>query len=333
MRNVTISVVVCTYNRAEMLRAALGDLLAQATDGLFLYEIVVIDDASNDHTADVVAQIAAKSTARINYVKAAGRGYTEALNAGVVAAKGEWIAFFDDDQRAGPTWLRELFVEADKGTAEIVGGPVVLQFEDQKLEKLGPVCRGLYGEHPNFRQARHPSRIPPPAGGNRIVHRCVFDVIGKFDESFQTGGCDRDFLLRAAAAGHRFGWAAHAFVWHRVPADRANAERVKRYSLQVGVARAYMDWRHHGAVAAAALCIARVSRIFLLKMPQLILAYLNRKNWFDILDLKIVVWTTEGYARKVLFLIAPSWFSQDRFFTHSRFRNLRTQTPVTHPTA
>ena len=318
-----ISVIVCTYNRGEMLRTAIGDMTAQTTDDLFSYEIVVVDDASSDDTAQIIAQQAAGASVEIKYVKAAGRGYTAALNVGVSRAAGDWIAFFDDDQRAGRTWLLELFSEARKGKAEIVGGSIILQFENAEPQRLGPLCRRLFGEHPSFRDLEHPTDIPLPAGGNRIVHRRVFDVIGRFDESFNTGGCDRDLLLRAKVSGFSFAFAPKAAVWHRIPSDRAEASNVKRYSLQAGVAMAYIDWRHRGGARTTLLCIARVCQALLWAMPRLVLTRLSRVDWSTVLDLKIVAWTTEGYVRKVLLLMAPHWFSQKQFFSGAQFRKLR----------
>lgn len=61
MKQIDISVNVCTYNRAEMLRGALESLICQKTDGKFSYEIVVVDNASTDTTKAVVEEVATKS--------------------------------------------------------------------------------------------------------------------------------------------------------------------------------------------------------------------------------------------------------------------------------
>src|SRR4029077_10495906 len=98
-----VSIVVCTHNRAAMLRDALESLLRIETAGKFSYEIVVVDNASTDGTAQTVASL--RQTAPVlRYVYEAKKGIATARNRGLRESKGEWIAFFDDDQLADPRW-------------------------------------------------------------------------------------------------------------------------------------------------------------------------------------------------------------------------------------
>jgi glycosyltransferase involved in cell wall biosynthesis len=92
------SVVLPTHNRAEMLREAIQSILNQTfTD----FEVIVVDDHSSDHTAEVVASFA---DPRINYILNDHiRGGAGTRNAGIFRAKGEWVAFLDDDD----LWLPE----------------------------------------------------------------------------------------------------------------------------------------------------------------------------------------------------------------------------------
>jgi len=92
------SVVIPTHNRAEFLREAMQSVLNQ-TFGNF--EVIVVDDHSEDHTRDVVGSF---SDQRIQYVRNdRGKGGAGARNAGIFRAKGEWVAFLDDDD----VWLPE----------------------------------------------------------------------------------------------------------------------------------------------------------------------------------------------------------------------------------
>ena len=95
-----ISTIVCTYNRADMLRSALASLYDLATDGEFTYEIVVIDNASTDATPAAIAAAAAESSAPLRGVHEPQKGVVAARNRGIREARGRWIAFFDDDQLA-----------------------------------------------------------------------------------------------------------------------------------------------------------------------------------------------------------------------------------------
>src|SRR5262245_8681240 len=116
-----ISIVVCTQNRAEMLRGALASLFDLATDD-FAYEIVVVDNGSTDHTQQVIAVAAAQSCYPLRGVYEPEKGIVPARNRGIREADGRWIAFFDDDQLADVRWLAELYRGANEKRCSVVGG-------------------------------------------------------------------------------------------------------------------------------------------------------------------------------------------------------------------
>src|SRR5688572_27730028 len=103
-----ISIVVCTQNRAAMLRGALASLYDLATDG-FTYEIVVIDNGSTDETQKTIATAATQSRHPLRGIYEPEKGIVPARNRGIREARGRWIAFFDDDQLADSRWLVELY--------------------------------------------------------------------------------------------------------------------------------------------------------------------------------------------------------------------------------
>src|SRR5205809_1380614 len=103
-----ISIVVCTQNRAEMLRGALASLYDLDADG-FSYEIVVIDNGSTDATPEVIAAAEAESRNPLRRIYEPEKGIVSARNRGIREARGRWIAFFDDDQIANSKWLAELY--------------------------------------------------------------------------------------------------------------------------------------------------------------------------------------------------------------------------------
>src|SRR5437868_5644614 len=93
-----LSVVLCTYNRAERVGAALDALLRQKGD--VEYEIVVIDNNSTDDTENVVRSIAASGGAgRVRYVFEGRQGLSHARNCGIRASHAPIVAFTDDDVR------------------------------------------------------------------------------------------------------------------------------------------------------------------------------------------------------------------------------------------
>lgn len=94
----TVSVVVPTYNRAELLQQTIQSILAQTVPPL---EIIAVDDGSTDHTPDVCAGFGEP----IRYLRQENQGLSMARNAGIRAARGDWIAFCDSDDLWRPRKL------------------------------------------------------------------------------------------------------------------------------------------------------------------------------------------------------------------------------------
>jgi glycosyltransferase involved in cell wall biosynthesis len=93
-----VSCIIPTYNRAEFLKAAITSALKQTYKNL---EVIVVDDASTDNTADVAA---AFNDWRISYLRhSSNRGGSAARNTGILVSASEYIAFLDDDDE----WLPE----------------------------------------------------------------------------------------------------------------------------------------------------------------------------------------------------------------------------------
>src|SRR3990167_2999593 len=96
-RKMYLSVIIATYNRCENLKEALRTLYQQENDGTFDYEIIVIDNNSKDQTREVVESFIAKEGLKVRYIFEPIQGKVYALNTGITHAKGEIVAFTDDD--------------------------------------------------------------------------------------------------------------------------------------------------------------------------------------------------------------------------------------------
>src|SRR5262245_44117839 len=93
-----VSVIIPTHNRAELLRSAITSVLNQTFQD---FEIIVIDDASKDHTREVIGHF---NDARIKVIhNQVSKGAAGARNIGIMNTNCEYIAFLDDDDE----WLRD----------------------------------------------------------------------------------------------------------------------------------------------------------------------------------------------------------------------------------
>jgi glycosyltransferase involved in cell wall biosynthesis len=229
-----ISIVVCTFNRAAMLQDALRSLLTLETAGRFQYEIVVIDNASTDATANVVASLRGGSPVTVRYAFEAKKGIASARNRGVREATGEWIAFFDDDQLADRRWLLELFAYAQENSLRGVGGAVYLRLPHDCTRALDPYVCMLLGES---RWSDEPFPYSPkisPGTGNLMLHRTVFEQIGLFNERFATRAEDTDLFCRMHAAGIETWYVPSAIVHHVTPPERLTANYLQRLARGMG---------------------------------------------------------------------------------------------------
>jgi glycosyltransferase involved in cell wall biosynthesis len=201
---VLVSVVVPTFNRATLLPRLLQRLATQdPIDGS--YEVLVVDNASTDRTAEIV-QAFTRECIRIRYLYEPRAGASHARNAGVAAARGSIFAFIDDDVLPDCTWLARL-VDAflrDPDTA-CVGGRIDPEWPSPPPHWLTPAhypplaLQQHRGTGP-YIDAAHASACLVTA--NFACRREVFDEVGGFSGDFSRDE-DREFNLRLWRAGKR----------------------------------------------------------------------------------------------------------------------------------
>jgi glycosyltransferase involved in cell wall biosynthesis len=110
---VQITVVLCTYNRAERLGGAVRAILDQSGCE---FELVVVDDGSTDETPGVLASY---DDPRLRVIRRANGGLSAARNSGLAAARGAWVVFIDDDDLALPGWLAAFLAQTGDASVGI----------------------------------------------------------------------------------------------------------------------------------------------------------------------------------------------------------------------
>jgi glycosyltransferase involved in cell wall biosynthesis len=278
-----ISIVVCTYNRAELLRGALTSLLKLATDGAFKYEIVVIDNASTDGTPQVIADKAVYSRHLLRAAREPEKGIVAARNRGIREARGRWIAFFDDDQLADSRWLAELYLGALKQGCRVAGGAVRLIFPEGCPRRLGPTVRMLLGEADHATTpVRFAGRLTPGCG-NLLIERTVFDQVGVFQRTVHGRGEDTDLFSRIEQAGIPAWYVPTAIVDHVTMLGRLSDEYVLRLAGNVGEGVAIRQAARLGTGRFAMLWLAKALRLAVVQWPLAFLTRLrgDRDTWLD----------------------------------------------------
>jgi glycosyltransferase involved in cell wall biosynthesis len=195
-----ISVVVCSYNGAATIRDCMAGLMQLDYPN---YEVIVVNDGSLDTTADIVREYP------VNLITTPNRGLSNARNSGLYAAKGEIIAYIDDDAYPDPHWLRYLAAAYLTSSHAGIGGPNIAPAEDGPIAKCvanspgGPVHVLLSDEI-----AEH---IP---GCNMSFRKEALMEIGGFDPIYRSAGDDVDICWRIQQTGRTIGFHPAALVWH-----------------------------------------------------------------------------------------------------------------------
>ena len=220
-----VTVAVCTRDGAERLPDCLASLraLEYPHDRL---EILVVDNApTDDSTRRIVA-----AHPRMRYVVEPRPGLDWARNRAVLEARGDIIAFTDDDVSVDPGWVRAVAaVFRDEPAAMCVTGLVVpdeLATHAQVLfEKYGGFGRGFTRKYatadgPEYAASQHGGTGKFGTGANMAFRRSVFDSIGVFDPALDVGtvtngGGDLEMFFRVIRAGHLLVYEPRALVRHR----------------------------------------------------------------------------------------------------------------------
>jgi O-antigen biosynthesis protein len=243
-----ISVVVCTFNRPDRLRACLQHLQRQQYPA---FEVIVVDNSPA--TGAVRDQVTALGDPRYRYIAEPRVGLSQARNTGVSVAAGDVVAFLDDDEEPDSFWLAALARGfARRRKIGCVTGLILaacLDTEAQvRFEELGGHIKDRGFEPAIF--SRHGPQSPlyprPPfgAGGNMAFRSETLSRIGRFDTALGAGtpalGAEDTLALTLVLlAGQKIAYEPAAFVRHHHYRDFTGlAGQLHGYS--VGLSAYYM---------------------------------------------------------------------------------------------
>lgn len=245
-----ISVILCTYNRAEQLRSVLGDLARQVAVKRGSFEVVVVDNNSGDHTKEVCGEFIARQPETFRYLFEQRQGKTFALNAGIRAARGTVLAFTDDDVVIGENWLfsiRRAF--AEHRDCRAFGGRVVPLWPDAlpawiATEGAYKNTDGAIVEHDlgNAVQSYCGTEYPP-IGANMFFSRDMFLKYGGFNEELNLGVKsvpmleDTEFCARLLKSGEEMLYIPYSVVQHPVCRERVTKRYFRNHTFKTGRAQ------------------------------------------------------------------------------------------------
>jgi len=242
----SVSVLICTYNRAELLAQTLEALARATAPDACAVEIVVVDNNSTDDTAAVVRRAAALGPRPVQYVHERQQGKSFALNAGLSVSQGDIIALTDDDVLPSADWLVRIvsnFCTAD-GVVFVFGKvlprwgvtppPEMLTVRARDI--WGPLALVDYGDETIQYDAATFGTRRLPIGANLAIRRDAIERVGgwrtdlgKVDNTLIAGE-DHELCIRLFVAGLYSGiYDPAVSVRHLVPASRLTRRYFRRW--------------------------------------------------------------------------------------------------------
>jgi glycosyltransferase involved in cell wall biosynthesis len=198
-----VSVMVATYNRADLLGETLQAIVRQTRPPA---EVVVIDDGSRDHTAEVVRAFGPA----VRYVRTENGGISAARNAGVRECRAEWVAFCDDDDVWRPHYLERMTAAAGVNADVRVVFADFVHIRDGRWESASKFAAAPAGYWDGSADERGGVRVfhdsmyrrlltfQPVFPTCTLVRRDHYWAVGGYDGAFgRVGSVDWEFTLRA----------------------------------------------------------------------------------------------------------------------------------------
>lgn len=246
-RHLQVSVIVCTRDRCEDLRDALESMLDQEGLEDLACEVVVVDNGSDPGTRRVCEDFAGIGNPAVRYVREERPGLSLARNHGLHEARGELVAFLDDDAIAEPGWVRRVWALHQAEEIVAAGGPIHAHWmlprpdwaTDEWLWQMGFV----WDLGPNQKD------VDILLGSNMVFRRRDLLNVGGFDITYgRRGSCllggeeNKLFAeLRALRKGGRVVYSPEAVVRHKIFPERLEPDVLGKRHYCMGIGRARLD--------------------------------------------------------------------------------------------
>lgn len=240
---VRLSVVVCTYNRADYLIKALKHLKDQKGIARSDYEVIIVNNNSTDQT-DAYCQRFLNENRHLDwtYVIETRQGHTFSRNRGIDESRGEIIAFIDDDAYVSDTYCAAIIVFLDEHPeVPALGGKIIPVYEGEPPKWMTRFLLPLVSALDMGQQVKKFSGSKFPIGANMVYRKKVFEKYGKFDTDLGRrgqgleGGDEKELILRLKKNREDIYYVPQVMLEHIIPEKRLKMDYIK--GLARGVAK------------------------------------------------------------------------------------------------
>lgn len=241
------TVVICTYNGEQHLPAVMERLCAQKTLGDFVWQILVVDNNSQDGTAAVVQRYQRDQPHRIRYEFEPRQGLAYARRRAMQKIDSPWVGFLDDDTLPSANWVQLAYDFARQHPrAGAFGSRILGQFEVTPPPNFHRIaaCLAIIDRGDRVFQYS-PTRGVLPAGAGMVIrtavwHQCIPEVPllpGVCGASLATKGEDVESLSYIRKSGYAIWYNPAMLLWHQIPKERLSRSYLKRLFQGIGLSR------------------------------------------------------------------------------------------------
>jgi glycosyltransferase involved in cell wall biosynthesis len=250
-----VSVLICTYNRADLLRQTLNAFSSASLPDACDVEYVIVDNNSTDATPEVVQSAAESSRCSVVYVRESRQGKSFALNTGLAHATGDILALTDDDVVPAQDWLVRIVAAFRERDITFAFGKVLPKWECVPPPELltpraqdiwGPLAIVDYGDEPTEYRAGNVGQRLPVGANLAFARRAIADAGGWRTDLGKAGntlisGEDHEIFMRLRRLGLYAGfYDPQLVVRHHVPTSRLTRAYFRRWFLWHGKTHALM---------------------------------------------------------------------------------------------
>lgn len=242
MKNHTsITIAICTYNRADYLSDTLRYLSDQTADSN-QFEILVINNNSSDQTAEVCADFE-KENSRLNFraVEETRQGLSFARNRAIDEATFNSVLYIDDDVRLDKDFIKTTLGKiAENPDVKCAGGRIYVSFDEDEPDWIPAELMPMFGLHDLGDREKVYPKTNFPRGGNMLIKKEVFDAIGRFDTDLGRigkellGSEEKAFFDRAREHGFQLYYWPEMSLYHRIGQKRLTKEYLRNQSMGIG---------------------------------------------------------------------------------------------------
>jgi len=268
--NFLISIVICTYNRKELLLKTIDSVINQALDST-KYEIVIVDNNSTDGTLEFIKE-RYKQHHNIRYLLETNQGISFSRNCGWQNSSAKYIAYIDDDEIADYFWLEELLktIQQNDNNVGAVGGKVDPIWGSKPPEWLNEEL-SIYFSF--FNLSDNTIKITKNQGigsGNAIYPKEVLEKIGGFDTELKSrvgkslvSGEDTLLNKIIMLKGYEIYYEPGAVVKHLVHSDRLTKSWLMKRFFWAGYSHSYIDQHILRDISGKSVFVHNTSQFFI----------------------------------------------------------------------